>query len=896
MKLVHLSCFSAKYANEYERVAGHRLLSKAVTFARRLRDSAMTNKDASGVNLLAAWANKEGHWVRGLIAEVLETRKPLSDVRIDAFYEMFLREKELSDGEPVSVPLLEGIEGGPEGEEPLVLEELMEVQNVNALAEGQSIKFNPGMTVLYGENGVGKTGYVRILKSVASVRTREDIHADIAIGEKAGAPSATLSYRVGDAKPVPLEWKGEVGVPPLNRMDVFDSACVDIHVDGPLKYVYTPSEVAVFKQSHMGVKSVKERLDDAAKKRKPKGNPFLVKFSTDGKLRNKIETLGTTTDLEALERLATLPSDVEEQRAQLEERVEVLRSGTSDARLQVVKSENLLLGRTREALAAFEEFPLPHYEEKLASLRAAEETLRIETERGLAAFPIPGFQGELWSAFVAAADAYTSAELPESYPKSGDYCAYCLQPLEKSALALLKKYREHLAGSHKAAQEKAATELAELVEPVTGLDIVALSTDLMAKVEAADNAHQAFRDSGAVLQKLEKHRLALATMSELTELPLDEVRPLLALVDARISELDAAEVALGEQAGKRKELLEVATAELRDLKDTVVLSEVIEDVKEYVENAKWASRAKMVVRNTASVLRSLTEEMKVAGRRLVYNDFSTTFEKECKALKAPPVNLSFAGESGEPARSKSLAPQVGLRAILSEGEQKVIALADFLAEATLRRTAAPIVFDDPVNSLDYKRMKYVAERLAALSRERQVVVFSHNVWFTMLLLGHFEKDRSSCAYFDVTEAGEKRGRVWRGTSPKLDTWDDRRKRLNKTIERAEKETDHDVQRMFVEKGYEGLRGACEIIAESTMLQSVVQSYRPNVMVGNLRAINVEALVETRDRVCDIFDDCCRFLDSHKQPLETLNLPPTLDGLKKDWLELQDIRKRNKASA
>jgi hypothetical protein len=33
----------------------------------------------------------------------------------------------------------------------------------------------------------------------------------------------------------------------------------------------------------------------------------------------------------------------------------------------------------------------------------------------------------------------------------------------------------------------------------------------------------------------------------------------------------------------------------------------------------------------------------------------------------------------------------------------VIAIADFLAEATLlRKTSAPIVFDDPVNSLDYK--------------------------------------------------------------------------------------------------------------------------------------------------------------------------------------------------
>jgi wobble nucleotide-excising tRNase len=40
--------------------------------------------------------------------------------------------------------------------------------------------------------------------------------------------------------------------------------------------------------------------------------------------------------------------------------------------------------------------------------------------------------------------------------------------------------------------------------------------------------------------------------------------------------------------------------------------------------------------------------------------------------------------------------------VLSEGE-KVIALADFLAEASLK-PAAPVIFDDPINSLDYKRL------------------------------------------------------------------------------------------------------------------------------------------------------------------------------------------------
>lgn len=64
----------------------------------------------------------------------------------------------------------------------------------------------------------------------------------------------------------------------------------------------------------------------------------------------------------------------------------------------------------------------------------------------------------------------------------------------------------------------------------------------------------------------------------------------------------------------------------------------------------------------------------------------------------------------------------------------MIALADFLAESTLRRSASPVVLDDPVTSLDSKRLGYVVGRIVELSDERQVIVFTHNIWFTMELL------------------------------------------------------------------------------------------------------------------------------------------------------------------
>jgi len=132
-----------------------------------------------GRSLLLDWANDQDNWVRGIVALVIETRKPLSEVELDHFHALFLREKELGEGELVVIPPLTTNPSGTVDEETLYLDKLCDVQNVNALAVGQSLAFNSRMNVLFGENATGKTGYVRILKSVAAVRAAEAILPNI---------------------------------------------------------------------------------------------------------------------------------------------------------------------------------------------------------------------------------------------------------------------------------------------------------------------------------------------------------------------------------------------------------------------------------------------------------------------------------------------------------------------------------------------------------------------------------------------------------------------------------------------------------------------------------------------------------------------------------------------
>ena len=677
---------------------------------------------------------------------------------------------------------------------------------------------------------------MRILKRAASVRTAEAILPNIGRPGSDGAPVATLDYEIGGVSGGCV-WTGEEGVSPFTRIDVFDAQGVDVHVDGELAYVYTPSELAVFGHTHDSIEAVKAILERALEEKLPAGNPYLNQFAREGTLYARIETLGPTTDLPELEAIAEITEEERAQLMPLRESVDALGSGASGARLQVAEAEQDVFRQLDAALAVAESFDRGAYARALRTARSAEKAHTRATREALIGEAIPGVLGEAWRRFIEAGEAYLAEHKPRDYPKEGEACPYCLQDLGEAAVAVVRKYRAFCQSDLQDALEEARAALKEQIADAAAVQLERLAQDVEKMIESAgeedapDVSLLAARDFVTEFRALQETTglggdlEAAGFEAKITAAR----RP----VDARLTTLETLVRDLRTQASEREERLESERAKLRELQDRVTLSELLPGIRDHAESAKWASRAKAILDRFPALSRSLTTASKLAGEQLLNHDFESAFTDECEALRAPAVTLDFPGRRGQPARRKSLTTEHRLRAVLSEGEQKVIALADFIAEATLRRSPAPIVLDDPVTSLDYKRLPHVADRLVELSETRQVIVFTHNIWFTMELLARFDRDRTACTYYDVSGRDTERGFVSVGESPRLDTWSDKKTRINRLIERAKNEEDSSMRDVFVEKGYDDMRGACEIIVENDLLQSVVQSYRPNVMVGNL---------------------------------------------------------------
>lgn len=247
--------------------------------------------------LLAAWANEKDEWVRAIVGEVIQSGVRLSDAQVDAAHELFRQEKGLDDRALGAVGPLALDAVVDETAPPLAIVRLSEVRSVNALIAGEVIEPHAGLTVIYGENGTGKTGYARIFKALAKSRTDGPILPDVAIGSP-DAPSARIAYTLAGEEGE-LAWSGEHGVAPFTRMSIFDSPCVTYHVDEDLDYVYVPAALALFNHVSAAIREVQSRIDDRISSLSQGAASLLDRFPRESSVYAQIETLGAATDLDA---------------------------------------------------------------------------------------------------------------------------------------------------------------------------------------------------------------------------------------------------------------------------------------------------------------------------------------------------------------------------------------------------------------------------------------------------------------------------------------------------------------------------------------------------------------------------------------------------------------------
>ena len=209
--------------------------------------------------LLPRWANDQDGWPRTIAGDVLKNRVQPSDLDIDRYLKLLLSEKKLSEEPFQAVPKIEEKQLDANPLEAVRMDSLKVGDGVNALKPGAQIDFAPGVTVIFGENGSGKSGFVRVLKRAAGVRTAEDILHNVR-ADKRPTPSGSFTVTVGTTGQT-IPWKNEFGIAPLNRVSIFDARGARLHVEDDLTYVYTPGELTLFPLVQNAIERVRTALE-----------------------------------------------------------------------------------------------------------------------------------------------------------------------------------------------------------------------------------------------------------------------------------------------------------------------------------------------------------------------------------------------------------------------------------------------------------------------------------------------------------------------------------------------------------------------------------------------------------------------------------------------------------
>lgn len=122
------------------------------------------------------WSHSQPAWQQDAIRR-LYVERSLSAVDLDDLYALAKAAHGIEDpSKRAPTKLADSDLAAPPVPNRLVqIAAIKNLVNVNALAEGQSLPINPvGLTVIYGENGAGKSGYSRVLKKACRARDQAE--------------------------------------------------------------------------------------------------------------------------------------------------------------------------------------------------------------------------------------------------------------------------------------------------------------------------------------------------------------------------------------------------------------------------------------------------------------------------------------------------------------------------------------------------------------------------------------------------------------------------------------------------------------------------------------------------------------------------------------------------
>ncbi len=763
------------------------------------------------------------------------------------------------------------------GSAPVSLVSIFHHRGVNALAEDQTLKFGPNLTVVYGDNAAGKTGYIRILKSACRARGQEQILGNVVSGATPLSPVVSIRCKVG-TEPEPREWAGNGEDEFISRVSVFDTQCSAVYLTEKTDVAFRPFGLDLFDKLVRACRAVRAKLESEQRALDSNALASVQAQVPEGTAVAKLlANISSLTKPESVQTRARLSPEEEARLALLEKSLLDLQANDPE---KLIRQLTLRAGRVQGLARHLKEVEAALSAQTVAAVfdartegrRKGEEARRLR-EATFPAGMLAGTGSEPWTALWEAARRFSQEQAypGQAFPvvENGAHCVLCQQDLDHAAGHRLRQFEAFVASTTERELRRVGETFARVRKSFT---------DLKATTEAIDETlkevrieHEAVADaiSTALATNENRRKAVVLALTEDKDLAAD--CPALASVardaDALAEQIEARAKTL--RASATDETRKRMTAEAQELRARKLLAQHEPLVLNEIERKKRTAAYGLCINDTTT--NAITQKSTAVTKTAVSQKLKQSFRDELTnlAFRHVEVELKEAGGADGVLYHKLIltrAPGVELPRVVSEGEQRCLSIAAFFAELSTADDPSGIVFDDPVSSLDYKWREGVARRLVQEAKTRQVIVFTHDVVFLLMLKQFAEEEGVAQLDQHVRQASKGAG-VCAEELPWV-AMPVRKKigYLNNEWQTADKlfrdghQTAYEKEAKYL---YGLLREAWERALEEVLLGGVVERFRPGVQTQHIGAI---ADIKAED--CRTLDaamtKCSKWLPGHDQ--------------------------------
>jgi energy-coupling factor transporter ATP-binding protein EcfA2 len=804
------------------------------------------------LNEIQKWAQTQPAWQQHAIA-VLYEQAELSEEDFEHVYALLKVEKGIPDPQHRTHRMLtpEQIAAPQAGRAEIQLTAIRDLRGVNALAPGKTLPLSSsGLTVIYGDNGAGKSGYSRVLKQACRARDRSEkirgnvyvhpvLHEQPTAKFDALIDGATAELTWTDGHPSPIE---------LSSIAIFDSRCARAYVDNHGDFAYVPYGLDILEGLAKVCTKLKDRaLRDQAASR-PNVDAFTKLTQTATEAGRLVASLSAKTRKEEIERLATLSEDDVALIASLTQTLGEAdpKKKAAEIRARALRIEGLATrASAAEAIVADER--LKTLQDLIDKSNKAKVAAQVAAKRFEDLGALEGTGGESWgelfkSARMFCAESPSVAGFPHLHAEAK--CPLCQNELGPDGSVRLAAFDEFIQGAAASAAKAARKTAGDAYKAIMDAPLEynlddSLRNDLGASIELANTCEasqavvRARREVVRMAASLEKGD-AWECIPVLTASPVMSLRTLVEELRHSAKSFEDS-VNITARAAMEKQLAELdARRQLTDLKASALAA-----INRFELAAKLGDCASAA--STVAISRKSTD----LTNTMATQEVAAALMKELQALGVNEIKIAMKPSSAKAKTTFKLVLETengtAVADVLSEGEQRAIAIASFLAEVRLGTGCGGVVFDDPVSSLDHTRREHVARRLATEAEERQVIVFTHDLYFLSVLMDEAKTRGSTPLAFSLSRTPEGYGVAeeslpFAGSNIKARVGMLRTKQVD--CARMHKNGDVAGYRLHVRDFYNDLRMGWERGVEELLFNNVVIRFRKGIETNRLSKVQV----------------------------------------------------------